>query len=112
MGNFFAIYGSAAMSLPDDDPLFSSPGTMQRTEFAEKMREGAEACLALVNDIDSPNDFVVALMQTAYMMQSQTDGDSSKSFALLCMDQLKAFRPTIVEALRRFGHHYHPAWLT
>ena len=66
------------MTLPNWDPLFSGSGALQKTELGEQMRAGAEACLALVNVNHSPNDFIVALMQTTYIMQSQTDGDSSK----------------------------------
>ena len=42
------------------------------------MREYAEACLALCNDIDAVNDFLVCLMSAVYRLQSYYDGDASE----------------------------------
>jgi hypothetical protein len=43
------------------------------------MRESAEACLALCNDVDAVNDFVVCLMCAVYTLQSYYEGDDSES---------------------------------
>lgn len=41
------------------------------------MRECTEACLALCNDVDAVNKFVVGLMSSAYALQSFYEGDAS-----------------------------------
>ena len=88
VGNLFTIFAHSVMKVPDWDPLFATnkdgDGSNKR-QFGEKSRECAEACLALCNDVDSINDFVIALMSTAYVLQSQYEGDTSKpSHTLSC----------------------------
>lgn len=66
------------MTYPEWDQLFADPATMSRVRFGDRMRACAEACLSLVNDVESPNDFVVAAMLNIYLVQSWTDGDTSE----------------------------------
>ena len=65
------------------DPLFATDkagSEWNKRQSGENSRECAEACLALCNDVDSVNDFVIALMTAAYALQSFYEGDTSKSF--------------------------------
>ena len=81
IGNLFAIFGLAIMTYSDWDPLFASANESTpytKRQYGSAMRECAEACLALCNDVDAVNDFVVSLMTTAYCLQSFYEGDASK----------------------------------
>lgn len=74
------------MTYPEWDRLFADPATMSRVQFGDRMRACAEACLLLVNDVDSPNDFVVAAMLNIYLVQSWTDGDTSELIQIPSQD--------------------------
>lgn len=81
VGNFFTIFGLSIMTVADWDPLFANEkdgDEWNKRQSGEGSRECAEACLALCNDVDSVNDFVIALMSTAYALQSFYEGDTSK----------------------------------
>ncbi len=81
VGNLFTIFGLSVMTVADWDPLFATDELGEewnKRQSGEKSRECAEACLALCNDIDSLNDFVIALMSSAYALQSFYEGDTSK----------------------------------
>lgn len=88
VGNLFAIFAHSVMTVPDWDPLFATDkdgGEWKKRQSGERSRECAEACLALCNDVDSVNDFVIALMSTAYVLQSLYEGDTSKpSYKFSC----------------------------
>ena len=82
VGNLFTIFGVSMMSVVDRDPLFISEkdgDKWNKRRYGEESRECAEACLALCNDADCVNDFVIALMSAAYCLQSVYEGDTSKS---------------------------------
>lgn len=49
-----------------------------KREYGGQMREYAEACLALCNDIDAVNDFLICLISALYRLQSYYDGDTSE----------------------------------
>lgn len=76
LGNFFAMFGLSVMTMSDWDPLFS---ISNKREYGGAMRECAEACLALCNDVDSSNDFVVSLLSSVFALQSFYEGDASES---------------------------------
>lgn len=81
VGNCFALFGLAAMTLSDWAPIFSnhhSTPTINKRNYCGKMRECAEACLAFCNDIDTLNEWVIALMNNAYVLQSLHEGDTSQ----------------------------------
>ena len=80
IGNYSALFGLAVMIMSDWDPMFTDHrGTLaDRNKYAGKMRECAEACLALCNDIDALNEWVIALMVNAYSLQSLHEGDASQ----------------------------------
>ena len=81
VGNLFAIFGLAVMTMSDWDPLFASEdgNPFGKREYGGAMRECAEACLALCNDVDSVNDYVVCLMAATFSLQSIQEGDTSKN---------------------------------
>ena len=82
IGNFNAIFGFSTMTIAEWDPLFTtarSSGPYHKREYGGQMRECAEACLALCNDVDAINDFVVCLTSSAYALQSFHEGDASGS---------------------------------
>ena len=84
LGNLFAVFGLAIMTISDWDPLFTAANTRNsysKRQYGGAMRECAEACLALCNDVDSLNDFVVSIMSAIYNFQSFYEGDASKSIA-------------------------------
>ena len=80
VGNYFALFGLAAMILSDWDPIFTNHrGTLaNRKAYGGKMRECAEACLTLCNNIDALNEWVIALMVNAYTLQALQEGDTSQ----------------------------------
>ena len=81
LGNFFGLFGLSAMTISDWDPLFAGANggnSSGKRQYGEAMRECAEACLALCNDVDAVNDFVVSLMSEVYCLQSFYEGDASK----------------------------------
>ena len=79
VGNLFAIFGLASMTLSDWNPLFSEASSYcTKKQFGGKMRECAEACLALCNDVDTVNEFVISLMASAYSLQAYYEGDNSQ----------------------------------
>lgn len=81
VGNLFTIFGLSVMTVADWDPLFATNKDgveWSKRQSGENSRECAEACLALCNDIDSVNDFVIALMSAAYALQSFYEGDTSE----------------------------------
>ena len=81
VGNLFTIFALSVMTVPDWDPLFATNKNgdeWNKRQSGERSRECAEACLALCNDVDFINDFVIALMSTAYVLQSLHEGDTSK----------------------------------
>ncbi|KAL6720316.1 hypothetical protein ACLMJK_002237 [Lecanora helva] len=79
LGNLFALFGLSAMSMSDWDPLFCSTAgdapSHSKRQYGGAMRECAEACLALCNDVDAVNEFVVSLMAAIYSLQSIYEGD-------------------------------------
>lgn len=81
VGNLFAIFGLSIMTVAVWDPLFAAVGDgdeCNKRQSGERSRECAEACLALCNDVDSVNDFVIVLMSDVYALQSFYEGDTSK----------------------------------
>lgn len=88
VGNLFAIFAHSVMTVPAWDPLFATNkdgGEWNKRQHGERSRECADACLALCNNVDSVNDFVIALMSTAYILQSLYEGDTSKpSYTFRC----------------------------
>lgn len=81
VGNLFTIFGLSVMTVADWDPLFAcnkDGDECNKRQPGENSRECAEACLALCNDVDSVNDFVIALMSAADALQSFYEGDTSK----------------------------------
>lgn len=81
VGNLFTIFGISVMTVADWDPLFATNkdgDKWNKRQSGESSRECAEACLALCNDIDSVNDFVISLMSAAYALQSWYEGDTSQ----------------------------------
>lgn len=84
LGNIFSVLGLSVMTMSDWDPLFATMNNgspYNKRDYGGKMRECAEACLALCNDVDAVNEFVVGLMSSAYALQSFYEGDASM-FAL------------------------------
>lgn len=81
IGIFFTIFGLSVMTMSDWDPLFATANDgnpYNKRQYGEAMRECAEACLSLCNDVDAINDFVVCLMSAVYALQSFYEGDSSE----------------------------------
>ena len=81
VGNLFAVFGSSIMTMADWDPLFATVKDgveCNKRQSGEESRECAEACLALCNDVDTVNDFVIALMSAAHELQNLYEGDTSK----------------------------------
>ena len=73
--------GNADYGIIQWDPLFATAKDGEpydKREYGGQMRECAEACLALCNDIDAVNDFVVCLMSGVYTLQSYYEGDASE----------------------------------
>ena len=69
------------MTMAEWDPLFVTDedrGKWDKRKSGQESRECVEACLALCNDTDTVNDFVIALTSTAYVLQSVYEGDTSK----------------------------------
>ena len=89
VGSLFIIYGITIVTIADWDPLFVASkdrAEWNKRQSAEQSRECAEACLALCNDTDSVNDFVIALMSAAFVLQSFHEGDASQSFPTHSLD--------------------------
>ena len=81
VGNLFTIFGLSMTTMAEWDPLFVTDedgGTWDKRKSGQESRECVEACLALCNDTDTVNDFVIALTSTAYVLQSVYEGDTSK----------------------------------
>lgn len=81
IGNLFTLFGLSVMTMADWDPLFATAcdgNPCNKRQYGEAMRECAEACLCLCNDVDAINDFVVSLMSAVYCLQSFYEGDASK----------------------------------
>ena len=77
LGNIFAILGLSAMTISDWDPLFASVNSdnaSKKRQYGAALRECAEDCLALCNDIDAANDFVVSLMSAIHTIQCYYEG--------------------------------------
>lgn len=82
VGNLFAIFGLTVMTVADWELLFAcnkDGDQWNKKQSGEESRECAEACLSLCNDVDSINDFVIALMSATIYLQSFHEGDTSKS---------------------------------
>lgn len=80
LGNIFSVFGLSVMTMSDWDPLFATANNdnpYSKRDYGGKIRECAEACLALCNDVDAVNEFVVALMSSAYVLQSVYEDDAS-----------------------------------
>ena len=70
------------MTISDWDPLFVTANydaPYNKGDFEGQMRECAEACLALCNDVDAMNDLVVCLTSSAYALRSLSEGDASRT---------------------------------
>ncbi len=70
------------MTISDWDPLFvtaKNDAPYDKRDYEGQMRECAEACLALCNDVDAMNDLVVCLTSSAYALQSFYEGDASRT---------------------------------
>ena len=83
VGNLFTIFELSVMTVADWDPLFATDkdgDKWDKRQAGEKLRGCAEACLALCSDVDSVNDFVIALMSAAYALQSFYEGDTSTPY--------------------------------
>lgn len=66
--NSFVIFGFSAMTISDWDPLFvtaKNDAPCNKRDYEGQMRECADACLALCNDVDAMNDLVVCLASSA-----------------------------------------------
>lgn len=73
LGNIFSVFGLSVMTMSDWEPLFATANNdnpYNKRDYGGKMKECAEACLALCNDVDAVNEFVVALMSSAFVLQS------------------------------------------
>ena len=111
VGNLFAIFGLAAVTLSDWHPLFSkallhdfqAPFLGDRKTYSEKMRQCAEGCLALCNDVDTVNEIVLSLMAVTYCLQSQNEGDTSQ--------RLWRRHGGIISAVTALGLHREPETL-
>lgn len=108
VGNFYAMFGIAVMSMSDWDPLFvtaDNNNPYNKRQYGGEMRECAEACLALCNDVDAVNDFVVCLMSAIFILQSFHEGDASKIFraGLRLVGVLKNVRSTALEKTWNFS---------
>jgi len=83
IGNLFALSGLSVMTMSEWDPLFATANggsPYNKRQYGGAMRECAEACLSLCNDVDAINDFVVCLMSAVYTLQSFYEGDASEFF--------------------------------
>ena len=111
VGNLFTIFGLSVMTVADWDPLFATDkdgGEWNKRQSGKKSRECGEACLALCNDIDCVNDFVIALMSATYALQCIYEGDTSQSSLennvserhILDANLLMGTRPTGLEEAR------------
>lgn len=81
IGNLFAIFGLSVMTMSEWDPLFATgndDSPYNKRQYGGAMRECAEACLSLCNDVDAINDLVVSLMSAVYTLQSFYEGDASE----------------------------------
>ena len=81
IGNLLALFGLAIMTLSDFDPIFSGNEdgkTRGRKEYAGELRILSEDCLALSDDIDATNEFVVSLMYYRFTLQSFYEGDTGQ----------------------------------
>ena len=75
------VIGNADFKLTQWDTSFAIAQDGEphnKRDYGGQMRESAEACLALCNDVDTVNDFVVCLMCAVYTLQSYYEGDDSK----------------------------------
>ena len=78
IGNLLALWGLAVMTLSDFDPIFSSNNNGRscgRKRYAGDLRELAEECLALSDEIDASNEFIVSLMFYGVTLQVFYQGD-------------------------------------
>ena len=77
VGNLFAIFGLTIMTVADWDPLFGchqDGDQWNGNKSGEELRECAEACLSLCNDVDSFNDFVIALIVSGLQLAKLSRG--------------------------------------
>ena len=103
VGILCAVFGLSAMSLPDWDPSFAhytDGDTKDRSQFARKMSECAEACLVLCEDSGIMNEFVIWLMHHLQVLQSSHSGDTCKS-----RYQLRHLAPFIISSW--ISHYTH-----
>jgi hypothetical protein len=81
MGIIFCALGATLLATPEDDPFWSSQSgrRMQRREFAREMKECADECVKLGNQMDNINVLMIALLFKRNIIESQCTGDTSKS---------------------------------
>lgn len=82
VGVFIAMFGLAAISLPDWDPLFISQNEHRndRKKFACSMRDLVEACLLISDHADNVSVLAVYLLQFSTELQTHCEtGKTSKS---------------------------------
>ena len=71
LGVLLAIFGLAAMSLPDWDPLFATQDEHRndRRKFACSMRDLVEGCLLLCDHADNVNTLAIYLLHLSTVLQ-------------------------------------------
>ena len=82
LGNFFVILGFSAMTISDWDSFFvtaKNDAPCNKRDYERQIRECAQACSTLCNDVDAMNDFFVCLTSSAYALQSFREGDDSRT---------------------------------
>jgi hypothetical protein len=79
MGILFCSMGNVLLAVPDDDPFWSTQSgrRMHRREFAIEMKECADECVKLSNQMDNINILMVSLLFKRNILESQCTGDTS-----------------------------------
>ena len=82
VGGSSVILGFSAMTISEWDWFFvtaKNDAPNSKRDYERQMRECAEACSTLCNDIDAVNDLLVCLTSSAYALQSFREGDDSRT---------------------------------
>lgn len=88
MGVLVAIFGLAAFSLPDWDPLLAEQDESRndRRKFACGMRDLVEACLLLCDHADNVSDLAVYLLEASTMLQTYCETGKTSELLFLYAD--------------------------
>lgn len=80
IGIIFCILGKVMLVLPEDDPFWASQSgrRMQRRDFTLEMKECADECIKLSDQMDNINMLLVILLHKRNILESQCTGDTSK----------------------------------